>query len=454
VSVALIELDLDAPPVAVAGRPPVRYYRYVGLLAAAVLILAMGGAATVRSTLWQRVGVVGLAGPDTSYRILDGRLYTMDTGGDDRVISAWAMSPLRRLWTGTTPLERDPSSGSVVHDGGASLVAAGAYVLLHSALGTSVLDARSGAVRWSTPSPVLAHSNGIGIVQETVFRPGTEYDESSGDPGPLYWSATGVPHTEPPQRTILRGVDLATGHPLWSAEARGSVYVVPDDRDATGFVVIAADRLTLRAADTGAVIRQRALPRSPGADVSFPEIAGDVLLLRHNHPDGGGVATAYGIDTFEPRWQLAELADDGDAGTCTGLPCRRERLGMTVLDPHRGVPLWHSGPHANLVQRGPATLEVESVSSRPLRLRDRATGHVLVDLGGWETVADSDAQAPLVLLRAVPPDGRATFGVLAPDGREVQQLGRADGRVRDCASDDRHVACRVDDGIEVWAYRT
>ncbi|HEV8566343.1 MAG TPA: hypothetical protein VGQ92_04485 [Actinoplanes sp.] len=453
-SVALIELDLDAPPPAVAGRPPARYCRYVGLLSAALLVLAVGGAATDQSTIWRRVGAVALTGPDTSYRILDGRLYTMDTGGDERVISAWAMSPLRRLWSATTPLERDPSSGSVVHDGGASLVAAGAYVLLHSALGTSVLDARSGAVRWSTTSPVLAHSNGIGIVQETVFRPGTAYDESSGDPGPLYWSATGVPHTEPPQRTILRGLELATGYPRWSAEARGSVYVVPDGRDATGFVVIAADRLTLRAADTGAVIRQRALPRSPGADVSFPEIAGDLLLLRHDNPDGGGVATAYGMDTFESRWRLAEPADDGNAGTCSGLPCRRERGGMVVLDAHRGVALWHAGRYVNLVQRGPDTLEVQSASNRPLRLRDHTTGRVLVDLRGWETVADSDDQAPLVLFRAVPPDGHAAFGVLAPGSRDIQPLGLAGGRVRECASDERYVACRVADGIEVWSYRT
>jgi hypothetical protein len=454
VSVALIELDLDAPQAAVAGRPPVRYYRYVGLFAAAVLVLAMGGAATDRSTIWRRAGEVGLAAPDTSYRILGGRLYTMDTGGEERVISAWAMSPLRRLWSAPTPLERDPSSGSVVHDGGASLVAAGAYVLLHSALGTSVLDARSGAVRWSSPSPVLAHGDGIGIVQETVFRSGTEYDESSGDPGPLYWSATGVPHTEPPQRTILRGLDLATGRPLWSAAARGSVYVVPDDRDATGFVVIAADRLTLRAADTGAVIRQRPLPRSPGADVSFPEIAGDLLLLRHADPDGGGVATAYGLDTFESRWQLAEPADDGNAGTCSGLPCQRERGGMAVLDAQRGVALWHAGRYVNLVQRGPDTLEVQSISNRPLRLRDSRTGSVLVDLRGWETVADSDDQAPLVLFRALPPDGHAAFGVLAPGSSDVQPLGRADGRVRECASDERFVACRVAEGIEVWSYRT
>jgi hypothetical protein len=127
---------------------------------------------------------------------------------------------------------------------------------------------------------------------------------------------------------------------------------------------------------------------------------------------------------------------------------------MVVLDAHRGVALWHAGRYVNLVQRGPDTLEVQSASNRPLRLRDHTTGRVLVDLRGWETVADSDDQAPLVLFRAVPPDGHAAFGVLAPGSRDIQPLGLAGGRVRECASDERYVACRVADGIEVWSYRT
>ena len=28
-----------------------------------------------------------------------------------------------------------------------------------------------------------------------MFRPGTAYDQDSGEPGPLYFSATGEPHT-------------------------------------------------------------------------------------------------------------------------------------------------------------------------------------------------------------------------------------------------------------------
>jgi hypothetical protein len=452
--VALIELDLDTPRAAVTGRPPLRYFRYGGLLLAAVLVLVLGGAATVTSMIWRRAGSLPLTLSNTSFQILGGRLYTMDTNGAQRVTTAWAMAPVRRLWTASTPLDRDLSSGEVIHDGNAYLVGAGAYTLMQSSLGTTVLDVATGAVRWATRSPVLAESDGVAVVQETRFRPDTVYDESSGNPGPLYWSETGEPHTEPPERTTLRGLDLATGRPLWSADVGGSVYVVPARGDSTGFVVIAADGLTERAAATGAVLRQHPLARTGGSDISYPDVDGDLLLLRHDAPDGSSVATAYALDTLAPRWQLSEPPDSGNGSTCTDMPCRADSNGLTVLDPVRGVPLWHAGTYVDLTRRAAGTLEIQGITSRPLRLRDPDTGAVLADLSGWDAVADSDAADPIVLYRAEPPDGHAAFGVLLPGGRGVQPLGRAAGRIKGCGSDDQHIVCRVDDGLEVWSYRT
>jgi PQQ-like domain len=454
VIVALIELDLDAPPAAAAGRPPLRFYRYGGLLLTALLVLALGGAVTVTSVIWRRDGSLPLAGPDTSFQILGGRLYTMDTAGAQRVTTAWTMNPVRRLWSASTPLAQDPSSGAIIHDGNAHLAGAGAYTLLQSSIGTTVLDVATGAVRWASRAPVLAESDGVGVVQQTQFRAGTAYDESSGDPGPLYWSATGQPHTEPPRRTTLRGLDLATGRPLWSADVRGSAYVVPAASDATGFVVIAADALTERAAATGTVLRRHPLTRAGGSDISYPDVDGDLLLLRHDAPDGSSVATAYGLDTLQPRWQLSAPPDNGNGSTCIDLPCREDANGLTVLDPTHGAPLWHAGTYVDLIRRAAGALEVRGVSSRPLRLRDPGTGAVLADLSGWDAVVDGDAADPIVLFRAEPPDGHAAFGVLLPGGHAVQPLGRAGGRIESCVSDDQHVACRTTDGVEVWSYRT
>jgi hypothetical protein len=451
--VALIELDPAAPPTPEPARPPLRSYRVPGLILSAILLFVLGGGATGTSPIWRRDGFFPLAGPDTAFQILDGRLYTMDTSGPRRITTAWSMTPLRRLWSAVTPLPTDPSSGAIIHDGGAYLVGAGRQTLLQNSLGTTVLDRDTGAIRWASRSPVLADSGGVGVLQETRFRRGTTYDEASGDPGPLFWSDTGTPHTEPPRRTTLRGVDLATGRSLWSAAVPGSAYVVPVPGDASEFVVIATGGLTARDAGTGAVLRRGALGPG-GSDVAYPDVDGDLLLLRHDAPDGSSATTAYALDTLRRRWQMTEPPDDGNGSTCTELPCRQDATGLSVLDPRDGAARWHAGPYVDLIHRGAGALETQAISDRPLRLRDPGTGAVLADLAGWDAVANSAADQALVLLRAEPPDGHTAFGVLPSGGHAVQPVGEADGRVRECASDDRHIACRLDDGIEVWSYRT
>jgi outer membrane protein assembly factor BamB len=451
VSVALIELDLDAPPPATAGRPPIRYYRYAGLLLTAILTLVLGAATTASAVVWRSDGSFPLPRSDTSVQLLGDRLYTMDTSGEQRVVTAWSMTPLRRLWSTGVPLGRDPESGVVVRDGNAYLTGAGRNMLLQTSFGSTVLDTATGAIRWATGTPVEAVSDGVGIVPETRFRPGTVYDESSGNPGLLYWSSAGRPHTEPPERTTLRALDLATGRRLWSADERGSVYVVPAVAAATGFVVIAANGLTARAAATGRVLRQHALA---AGDVSYPDMDGEVLLLRHDRPDGSAAATAYALDTLEPLWRLAEPADTGSGSYCTDLPCRADATGLTVLDPRRGTPLWHAGTYIDLIRRGAGTLQIQAASSHPLKLRDPRTGAALAQLSGWDSVADSDPDDPIVLFRAEPPDGHVQFAVVPPAGHGVLPLGRADARVRGCWSDARHIACRAGDGVQVWSYRT
>jgi hypothetical protein len=451
--VALIELDLDAPPAPAPSRPPARYFRTVAVFTCALLVLALGGAAPAVAVLWQRAGLVPLAGPSTSYQLVGGLLYTLDDDAGRRTTTAWSLHPVRKLWAVSTALAVD-AAGSVIHDG-ASLSAAGGYTLLHASDRTTVIDSRSGRIRWASSAPFVAENSDVGIVQRTEFPPGTEYDQSSGDPGVLYWSEDGVPHIQPPDHTVLSGLDLGTGRVRWTASERGSVYVVPALGDATGFVVIAADRLSSLAADTGAVLRARALPRFAGSDISYPELMGEVLILRHDvSATGAGTATAFGMDTLEQRWQVTEQAQDGGSGSCQGLPCEQEGDRLAVLDPATGVPLWYASRRVTLFARGPDVVELLGTTKIPVRVLDARTGRVKVDLTGWQNVADTVDDAPIVVYRAQPPDGRAGFGVLAPGASRVQPLGLSSQRVDQCASDEKYVACRTGSGVEVWSFRT
>lgn len=442
---ALIELDLDAPPAPAPSRPPLRYFRYVTVFAATILVLALGAAAAPPPIVWQRAGLVPLTGAGVSFQLVGGVLYAIDGNDNRRTTTAWSVHPLRKLWSRSDNLQLDPS-GTVIRDPGAALSLVGGDLLQRSGSEVTVLDPATGRIRWSSPVPLLDQAGGTGIVQETDFAPGTEYDQESGDPGQLYFSADGVPHTRPPERTVLRALDLTTGRERWRMVERGSVLV--NAAGSARYVVVAADGMSLVDGASGTVVRQHAVP---GREVTFPEAVGDLLIVRQ-FPDQ---ITAFGLDTLEQRWQINEAADDIDVGSCTGLVCRGGTRGTAVLDSRTGAPIWRIGPHLDLVRYGGEVVEQQESDGTPLAVLDSRTGAVRTPLTGWHTLTvTSAATDPLVLFRPEPGTGRSIFGLLRPGARRVVTLGRSQELVRGlCSSDTSTVACRVDDGVEVWRYR-
>src|SRR4051794_3821211 len=168
------------------------------------------------------MGLAPLAGASTSYQLAGGVLYTLDGNANRRTTTAWSLNPVRRRWSVSTPLQLD-ASGTVIHDDAATLARAGDQLLESSAAGTTVIDPATGRIRWSTAMPLVTGGGSSAVVQDAEFAAGTVYDQSSGAPGPLYFSADGVPHTRPPERTVLRGLELATGRERWRPTAAGSV---------------------------------------------------------------------------------------------------------------------------------------------------------------------------------------------------------------------------------------
>jgi outer membrane protein assembly factor BamB len=448
--VALIELDLYAPPEPAPGRPPAGRHRWIGLALVLILALALTGAAPETSVLWRRTGVAPIDEPAGGYLIVNGRLFTFDATGTRLVTSAWSMDPLRRLWSRATTVRVQSQNEFQPGLGWSVSPAAGDDVLLQSERNSTVVDARTGRVRWTLPEIVRPLADGnTGLVYEQQFRPGTEYDKEKGAQGPLYFSDDGVFHTEPPVRTTLLAVDLRTGRERWRSTVPGPAVAVGAPSDLHAVLVVTSSRLQLLDANTGSVLRDRGLAGPAPRDLSPGDIFDNLVLVRHGAPGNGGTVTAYSTRTLAPLWQRPEPIEGGPA-FCDAVLCEYDADGVSVLDPATGRPRWHTTDDAGLVARGPDVVEVVNGGTRPLRVRDAITGSVLVELGQWTYSTFSAQDAPLVVGHLV--GGRSVFGVLPPGGHAVEPLGYSATPVTDCASDDRFVVCRVIDGAEVWAY--
>jgi outer membrane protein assembly factor BamB len=444
--VALIELDLYAPAEPTAGRASPGRRRYGRLAALLVIVLALSGAVPPRSVLWRHVGVAPISAPDGAYQLVGGRLYTFDWSADQVVTTAWSADMLRRLWTHTATTRSD-DDGTTPSFGWAVEAVADDDIVLQSFPRSIVMDAGTGEVRWTSPGPLLPVAGGrVGLTYEQEFRPGTEYDQATGAAGPLYASMSGVFHTEPPARTTLHALDMRTGRQLWQTAFAGAVIAADGHTDPGMIFVVAADRLSVLAARTGAVERERRLSGPSATDVTFGGPDDQLVLLRHSSRQGGTV-TAYSMASLEPLWHRAEPVA-GSPSFCGRMLCADDGTGVAVLDPSTGLPRWRANTVA-LMGRDGTIVEVDSRENRPLSVRDPATGSVEADLSGWSWIAYGPDDTPLVLGRLDGP--RTLFGVLPTGRRTVQLLGYSPP-VANCESDDRYVACRVMGGVEMWAY--
>jgi len=448
---ALIELDLtaqpDHPPTSI---PPVRRYRTPGLVLALLLLLVLGGAAAPGALHWSYLGAVP-APPlqESPFQLGGDQLFTVGGGGDGRTVTAWTLAkpPVRR-WSLPFPA-RAPGPSEVAF-GDVRVRRAGDIVLLTDGPRTTAVDDRSGAVRWQANVVVRPlPGDRIGLVQEPQFRPGTEYDQDSIAAGEVFFSATGVPHSEPPIRTDLRGVDLRTGDTVWSGEAAGAVATY---LDAAGVLVLESNRLTLRAIDTGAVLRTTTLSRLDGQDPDSGRPVGDVMLVSYGTGDSAKRRlVGYSMRTFRQLWQVPEARVLTNPGVCLGLVCADDGSGEAVLDPLTGRARWHAAG-LDLVRRGASVLESGTGTTDAVRLADVRNGDERLPLTGWHADLNATADAPAVI-RRTDESGASVFALADDDPVVLRSLGATHGPVADCAVDDRFVVCRATAVLQVFEFR-
>ncbi|GIE27136.1 hypothetical protein Ait01nite_001810 [Actinoplanes italicus] len=450
---ALIDLDLDALPDRPAERspPPPWRYRHAGLALVVALLLTLGGAAPTGGTFWRELGLIPAeAGAEASIQMAGGRVFTVVSAGRNRLLTAWGLQPSpHRLWSAEVPISAsfDPVNGVF---GVVRVERIDDLLLLSAGLSSTILDPATGRIRWTTPARITPVAGGTAIVTERIFRPGTLYDQESGDPGMLYFSADGQPHVEPPIRTEVRGLDLATGAVLWSAAPGGSVTAEAtgggDDRPAV--LITASDALSLHDARTGAVLRETTLPREDGYGPGTSDVLDDVALI--GYPEAGRQA-GYDTRTLERLW-IRDLDPGLDSADCAGLLCAAERGEVRVLDRRTGRAAWSAPSEVDLAVRSGWVVMREPSSGTPSALVDPATGRPLLSLSGWTGEVEGFASRVL-LLRRDDASGGPAFGAVLPGRPEVRVLGVAGGSGGDCGGDDRYVVCRDVRGLRVWAYR-
>jgi outer membrane protein assembly factor BamB len=447
---ALIELDLTAQPDRSAGVPPAHRYRVPGLLLAVVLLLALAGAAPIVPVLWRPAGLLPPIGDDSPFLLAGDQIYTITSTRGTRTATAWLLGRQpRKLWSTSFPAR---TAGP--DDVGFSRIdaeRAGDVVLLSDGPSTTVLDARTGRVRWSVPVPVTPlGGSGVAVAQLQDFRPGTLYDQDSGEPGSLYFSSTGQPHTEPPRRTEVRGVDLATGATVWSVPESGSVNVLPAPHGVSEVLILSSGRLERRDAKTGAVRRQVALAPIEGQRPAGGELVDGTLLVYFGL--FGGQQVAYDPGTLGRRWARAVPEVLLDPPSCGNVLCYGGRATLDVLDPATGKARWRAPGDVDLSLRAGYVVEADSRSGLLRRLADPATGRTRVDLGGWRAEPVGPAEAPIVVRGSRGRD-RSVFGVVLPRRDAVQPLGEIGTEAGDCTADVAYVVCRTPGGLRIWSYR-
>ncbi|MFI1989168.1 PQQ-binding-like beta-propeller repeat protein [Actinoplanes sp. NPDC020271] len=445
----LIELDrdasLDPPP---ASRPPISAYRRTGLGLALVLLAVLGGAAPEAGIRWHYLGAISSTlSADTPVELAGGQIYTVDTGGTEPAVTAWSPeSPPARLWTTRLPVG---TQNGVVPAASVTIRRAGDVTLLTAGVATTAVDAATGQVRWSSPIAVtVLPGSGIGVSVDRVFRPGTVYDQESGDPGPLYFSATGEPHTEPPLRTDVRGLDLSDGRTLWTVAPGGSVTVDQVPGDDPAVLITSSARLTLVGGDTGRPLREVELPQFDGHGPASGSLLGGVALISYQNP---GRQVAFDARTLRQLWSRTVPELVADPVDCQGVLCDGEHGDLRVLDPGTGKARWRVQEDVDLAVRAGYVLETDAASGEPVRLTDPHTGATRVDLSGWTQGVAGAADEPLVLRRR--DKGGQAFAAVVPGHAEIHRLGVVATGLGDCESDGRYLVCRSSGGLRIWAYR-
>jgi hypothetical protein len=433
-------IELTRPPRTPAPvRPPVHSYRRVGLVLCLALVALLGGAAVGEEVAFRPAGRLQV-GENENFAIVADRLVDVRFAPQP-VVTAWATAPMRKLWSRTQPAW--PEDSPYYISGGTADV-----LMISEERATTVLDMHTGERLWQSPTPLQMIDADTGLVLEERFRPGTEYDQESGDPGRLYGTTSSTLHTEPAQSTDVRGVDLRSGRTLWAVSEPGSITAGYFGEDV---VIISATRLAVLDAKTGDLVRQATLPKNGGKGPAWGEVADGTILVHYAAYGEGGPVTGWDLATLTPRWTEDEVGELGGGGGCTGLTCLRRGDGFALVDSRTGRLAWRTETQDALVLPLGRSQVLEISGEYQSRIAERDTGRTVAELPGWEMARALPGDQGFVMLRTDGP--RTMIGLLVAGERYVRILGSTEALVQSCEAGVTVLACRTPAGVEVYRFR-
>ncbi|MDR7273521.1 outer membrane protein assembly factor BamB family protein [Catenuloplanes atrovinosus] len=433
----MIELDLREEPVreAPAPRDWIRGSRWVAVAITLGLLIGLVGSVPVLRRLHLTATVALPAGAD--FTLTDRRVYTLH-GGTTPVVSAFTLNG-QRLWQANSRFTGDVA----FHEAGDVLLVTG--VNRSGQPETLGVDALTGTQRWTRPEQIVPLADGrTGLVTTPVFDRGTLPD------GTVARDPEGNPVAITPTSTLLRAVDLADGHDLWSGSYAGSARREPLPGTAE---IVVADPAGVTVLDARTGEARRSVPIEGGFAID-DLLVSDQLIIVQQGRRGGGHTYAFRPDTLERVWRIQLPGNTALGFGCHDVPCVTDMATTSVLDPETGAVAYEI-PMASLLRLGGHTLIDPHAAGAGPSVVTSPDG-TSTPLTGWTLVSPNldpaaRSAAPALLTREA--DGRAWLATLNRAGTPYE-LGSLAPAILDCQSASTTIACRTGrQEMRIWQLR-
>jgi hypothetical protein len=426
---AVIDLDVardlpDLPGRSRAGR--MRRWRAAAVLGAAAAVLATAVAASpVRVALVEQT-FAGAARPDQPVvaATSDGVYLVRESGGEtdpgERTIIRYRLPGAAQVWR-------------------VSVLTSGAVHNVNVVDGTLLLHAGG-----QPQTIALRAADGRFLWRRTGW-----WSEAGAGQLLLSYRAPGE------RRDIYQAVALTTGQTRWAISVPAGELVLPDRSRLVRWS--GGGRAEIRDVRTGAVLTSGTLPldenaAAPGSEPGV-QVAGELLLVAGWH-GVRPVATAYGLDRLDRRWQadidLSSVVVDG-CGAELCVSARNGLGGVRMLERDTGRTRWADDRWAHLTYAG-STLLGFGLGYGPAQIAvlDPASGRQIADLGRWETSRSIAADGRMLGVRTQPGTARSWIAELDTAAWTTRVLGVARDAFA-CQPGPAAVTCRRTGGtVGVW----